>query len=137
MYYDIFDSEEFSELQTAVISAIMGGEVMSKTKYEQKIRELEEKEGKCFTIKEVSEITRIPVDMVKLYLSLNSAKIFKIRHYKTQKNMTLISQSEILKLMLNRTSILPLLKGLAALKVEKCNSIDDWINLLTSIQLEG
>lgn len=139
MEYDIFSLEQELKLEPleGIIRAIcLGGEFMTKTKYEERLHELEEKEGKCFTIKEISEITHLPIDTIKVYISLQSVKTFKILHYKTQQNITFVPQNEVLKLMLKRTSILHLLKGLTMFKIDTCNSIDDWINLFNEINLE-
>lgn len=117
MYFfeeNLYD-EHYGIVAQICSAALNGGEFMTKTKYEKELKALEEKEGKLFTIREMAEMMHVSVDVIHVYIHVDSIRTFKLRHYKTQQNVTLIPQNEVLKVMVKRTSVLPMLKSLIEL----------------------
>lgn len=100
------------DMDLNAIMVLASGEYMSKKAYEKVLQDLEEKEGKVFTIPELSKLIKVNQDTIHSYINLHYVKVFRIRHYKTQRNVTLISQDEALKIIAQRTACLPMLKAL-------------------------
>lgn len=124
---NMFGIDTIDELCQFIAS---GGEIMTKKQYEENLKALEEKEGKLFTIREVSEMLHVPIDTIKYHISWQSVRTLKLRHYKTQQNVTLIPQDEVLKMMARNTSLLPLLRGLTAFQDDSIVTIGDAIATL-------
>lgn len=115
MNFDLDISELFGlhSVEEIFETAMRGGSTMTKIKYEEKLRQLEEKEGKLFTIPEISNILGVPQDVIRTKLQWNSARTFKLWHYKAKHEITLVPIDEVLKMVAQNTPVLPVLKALA------------------------
>lgn len=110
-----------------------GVKEMTKKKYEKELQELEEKEGKLFTVREIAELLREDEQTIHLYLKWANARTFKIWHYKARHNITLIPQDEVLKILVKRTHVLPMLKALAKIDALDCKTLSECIDKLEVI----
>lgn len=116
---------------------LLGDEYMTKTKYEKNLRDLEEKEGKMFTIREVASILNERIDTIGYYIKLHGIETFKIRYYRTQKLISLVPEREVLKLIADRTSALSILKAFMHMSNNSgIKTIEDAIDALENAKKE-
>lgn len=126
-------------LDLDVIGTIIGGDYMSKSRYEKTIQDLEEKEGKLFTIPEVSRISGVDQFTIHATLKREDIRSISIRHYKTQRNITLLPEKEVMKIFAKCTSCLKMLKALNKISERRNGnmSISDAIILLEKLVEEA